>query len=166
MDNKVKLIGHDINRKEVGLDAAKMAFRPSVYGVLIEDDKVLLSKQWDGWDLPGGGMRIDETIEQALRREFWEETGLNIEMKQVIACEHDFFLHPFSGSHLNCPLMYFLCNKLSGELTTDNFDENEKEYADLAEWVFIEDINKLKFYGPSSAAVNAIYKGKMILDKK
>jgi len=63
-----KVICHDLNEKEFEVDADKLIFRPSIYGVLIEDNKVLLSKQWDGYDMPGGGVNIHETLEEALKR--------------------------------------------------------------------------------------------------
>ena len=75
MDNKLKIIKcRNVHGKESDAPIDKFKFRPSVYGVLIEDDKILLSRQWDGYDFPGGGIELDETIEEALRREFIEET--------------------------------------------------------------------------------------------
>ncbi len=35
------------------------------------------------WGLPTGFMEADETIEQAARRECWEETGLDIELTEL-----------------------------------------------------------------------------------
>lgn len=49
-----------------------------VYAVIIRDDKLLLTKQWDGYSLPGGGVEIAESLEHALERELKEETGLTI----------------------------------------------------------------------------------------
>jgi 8-oxo-dGTP pyrophosphatase MutT (NUDIX family) len=157
---KKKVIGKDINKNKVELDVDKLIFRPSVYGILFEGDKILLSKQWDGWDFPGGGMDIHETIDEALEREFCEETGLTIKKKEIVACEHDFFLHPFSGKHYNQTLMYFLCEKISGELTTENFDKNEKKYADMPEWIDIKDVDKIKFFNPvdSVALIHKAFK--------
>ncbi|HWI61382.1 MAG TPA: NUDIX domain-containing protein [Symbiobacteriaceae bacterium] len=51
------------------------------YGVLIQNQAVLLVKKMRGpyegsLDLPGGGIEHGEHPEDAVRREFWEETGL------------------------------------------------------------------------------------------
>jgi len=51
------------------------------YGVLVRDGAVLLVKKMRGpyegsLDLPGGGIEHGEHPEDAVRREFWEETGL------------------------------------------------------------------------------------------
>lgn len=52
--------------------AGDLAWRPAVYGVAIRNDKVLLVPEWDGYDFPGGGVNLDETIDEAFRREIWE----------------------------------------------------------------------------------------------
>ncbi|MBC8445862.1 MAG: NUDIX domain-containing protein [Chloroflexi bacterium] len=59
---------------------------PNVMGYLEKDDKVLLGLRKDQplkiyrdhWDLPGGRIELGETVEEALVREFLEETGLVI----------------------------------------------------------------------------------------
>lgn len=54
-----------------------------VYGLLIHDEKILLVKKhggpYDGkLDLPGGSFRFGETPDDALKREFLEEVGINV----------------------------------------------------------------------------------------
>ncbi len=52
-------------------------YRVSVKAKIKQNNKILLVKE-DGkkWDLPGGGLEHDETIEEALKRELKEEIGL------------------------------------------------------------------------------------------
>ena len=59
-------------------------FHVGVYGVLIHENKMLLIKKSRGaykgiYDLPGGGIEFGEKIEEALKRELIEETGINLE---------------------------------------------------------------------------------------
>lgn len=136
----------DINGNEFKVSASKLTFRPSVYGIIIEDSKILLSKQWEGYDFPGGGIDIGEEIEEALKREVKEETGLEVRVGNVVSCENSFFKLPFSeDKFVHSILIYYLCERISGTLSMENFDEHEKKYAGMPEWIGIGDIEKIKF---------------------
>jgi 8-oxo-dGTP pyrophosphatase MutT (NUDIX family) len=145
---KKEIICRDIKGKKHKVALSKLFFRPSVYGVVMEGNKVLLSKQWDGYDFPGGGVELGETIEEALRREYFEETGIRVEVGKILFCGNDFFKVPFGGKFVQSILMFYSCKKIGGRLSTKNFDEFEKEYADMPEWVNLKDTRKIKFYNP------------------
>ncbi len=58
-------------------------FQPVRMGVrtlMIQDNKVWLIRHTyiQGWFMPGGGLKRDETLEQAARREALEETGAQL----------------------------------------------------------------------------------------
>lgn len=54
--------------------------RTSIYGVLIESDKILLvkSRDIDFWELPGGGLEKDEEDLSTLKREMLEEANCDV----------------------------------------------------------------------------------------
>lgn len=63
--------------------------RTGVYGVAKENGKVLLVIQKSGpfaglFDLPGGGIDFGEDLNQALHREFIEETGMDFRSMNLI----------------------------------------------------------------------------------
>jgi len=140
------VVCHNIEGKKRRISADKMVFRPSVYGILIERGRILLSKQWDGYDFPGGGSEMYETVEQTLRREFWEETGYRVKVGKIIHVDTSFFSLKYVKTHANCTLMYFLVKRIGGKISTANFDEHEKKYASAAEWIPLSKISKIKFY--------------------
>jgi 8-oxo-dGTP pyrophosphatase MutT (NUDIX family) len=146
---KSKVICRDLDNNKYEVSPEELSFRPSVYGILIEDGNIMLSRQWDGYDFPGGGVDLDETLEEALKREFFEETGLLVNVSEVFHAESSFFKPSHSekrkNENWNCPMIYFFVEKTGGSLSTDNFDENEKAYAKMAEWVDLGSIDDIKF---------------------
>ncbi len=48
----------------------------SVKGIIFKDKSVCLTKTKRGWEIPGGHIEAGESIAEALRREIFEETGI------------------------------------------------------------------------------------------
>lgn len=66
----------------------------------MSDKKILLVKSWLGsgvWCLPGGGIRSQESSEQAAIREVREETGLGLNLSSLHLVGHERSGH--SGMH-------------------------------------------------------------------
>jgi ADP-ribose pyrophosphatase YjhB (NUDIX family) len=144
-----KIICRTPDEKKVEVDIEELSFRPSVYGVVIENNNVLLVPQWgDGYDIPGGGVELGELLTDALVREVKEESGIDIKPIQPLHVSDDFFFHPIKKKPFQTPLIYFLCEKIGGRISDANFAEDEKEYSKVAEWVPLNRIRSLKFYNP------------------
>ena len=79
---KKTVVGTTLEREKIIVAVEDLRFRVCVYGVIVHDDKILLTPWRDGWDFPGGGMEVDETITETLDREIHEETG--IQKDQII----------------------------------------------------------------------------------
>ena len=148
------VVAREINGATRLVATKDMSFRISVYGVTIYNDTVLLVPQWDGYDIPGGGVELGETTEAALKREISEETGLVIspEMQHILHVTHDFFIHPTDGKSYHYMLLYYPCTLISGTISDANFKEDEKLYAQMAKWIPIHSVSGLKFYNPVDSA--------------
>lgn len=66
----------------------------TVDGIIIKDDEILLIKRKnepfkDKWALPGGFVEYNETVEDAVIREIFEETGLQTNIVKIIGVYSD-----------------------------------------------------------------------------
>ena len=145
-DKTQQITCEDINGKTYQVPADELTFRPAVYGIIIKGNKVLLSKQWDGYDFPGGGIDLGESTEQALIREVKEETGLDVKMGKILHCNHSFFKLPFLGNYVHSIRLYYECVIVGGEVSTEFLNDQEKQYATKPEWIDINKIKDIKIY--------------------
>ena len=77
--------------------------KQSAKAVMHRNGKVLLLKNKKGWDLPGGHIKKDENMIQALEREVYEETGLDIVDPVELNYSHGnkrFFAGEFGGGEV------------------------------------------------------------------
>jgi 8-oxo-dGTP diphosphatase len=137
---------------------SELVWRPAVYAIIIQDWKILMSPQWgDGYDLPGGGVDIEELTTDALLREVKEETGLDVKIDEFVTARESFFTFRRKGKHTHTIALYYTASVVGGELSTDGFVGGEKEYMQLAEWIPIEKFPELKIY--SSIDIKPIVTG-------
>ncbi len=72
---------------------------PTVGGLIVNDEgKILLVKshKWfDSYTLPGGHIELGETMVNAVRREVREETGLDVEVKEMLLTQEAIFAPEF-----------------------------------------------------------------------
>ncbi len=107
----------------------------SVTGVVIKDGKVLLARHTYGGGagkliVPGGYIQFGESPEEALKREYLEETKVEVEPKQLI------------GIRFNTKDWYvaFLAEYISGEATSDNDENSEVVWMDINEALNRDDV--------------------------
>ena len=73
-----------------------MAIRCASKAIILENDAVLLNKckRADGmvyYDLPGGGQKVYESLEQAVVREVKEETGYDVKVDKFVALVEEIY---------------------------------------------------------------------------
>ncbi|OYX55891.1 MAG: NUDIX hydrolase [Brevundimonas subvibrioides] len=75
-------------------DGVDYLFRPATFGLVFHDEKIAcvrVTRDTPYYDLPGGAVDGDETEEQALVREYVEETGMSVRLIERIAEAGQFF---------------------------------------------------------------------------
>ncbi len=113
-----------------------------VMGILIRDGKVLLGKRRRGnfkgqWCFPGGHVEWDEDVYEAARREFVEETGLNINITAVYTVLSDYgsiheqFRRLHNLEQQNA-IIWFLVKEIDGKLVAGD-DIEEVEFFSFSE---------------------------------
>lgn len=106
-------------------------FRPSAYGILRQGTKILFKRHpaLERFDLPGGGIELDEIIINGLIREFKEETGLKIKVGKLLLVEDNYFT--FEGEDAHGILIFYEVEKISGELTPNGEDSVDVQYLEI-----------------------------------
>lgn len=138
---------YDIDKNPIEVDEKNLVMKHNVYGIAIKDGKVLVVPQWhdDGFDFPGGHVELGEHHLDALRREFFEETGLEIEIGDLICADTVFFKHPkrdYPTQHIG---LVYAVTITGGEISTDNFGKHEKTYASKAKFVTPDELKGLRY---------------------
>ncbi len=140
MESK-KIDTYDVYQNKYVTDINKLELSVHVYGIAIDDGKILISPQYDGFDFPGGTVKMGETHINTLIREVKEETGYCVEPIELLNVYTSFFHHAKRNKDYQSYLIYYLIKIVDGEISNEGFDEDEKIYAKTAKWV---DINELK----------------------
>ena len=110
----------------------------SVTGVVIKDGKVLLGRHTYGGGkgkliIPGGYVNVGETPQDALVREYLEETGVNVKPGNII------------GIRFNMRDWYiaFRAEYVSGKAHSDNDENSEVVWLDINEALERDDVPEL-----------------------
>jgi ADP-ribose pyrophosphatase YjhB (NUDIX family) len=125
----------------------------AVGAVVLDGGSVLLVRrgqepQKGEWSIPGGAVELGETLEQAVRREVLEETGLLVEPVRVVEVLDRIVRDADGRVAFHYVLIDYVCRVTGGTLCCASD-------ADEARWVGVEDLGGL---GVATRTVEVILK--------
>ena len=123
--------------------------RTRVRAIIVHDGKLVsMYREREGrkfYTFPGGGLEINETEEECVKREVFEEFGIIVKpVKKVYICENQ-----ISISH------FYICEWIDGEFGTGNgeeFQENNRNGLYVPMMIDITDIPSLPLMPPEVAS--------------
>jgi 8-oxo-dGTP diphosphatase len=91
-----------------------------VGAIIIEQHRVVLVKRGHPplagtWSIPGGVLEMGETIRQAVAREALEETGMTVEVGELLGVYDRILRDEDERTRYHYVLIDFLCRRIAGE---------------------------------------------------
>ena len=129
----------------ISIPEEKLELRVSAYGIIFNDEELLVMKQGERsqFSFPGGGINAGEYIKDGLMREIREETGLDVTVKEMLFFKEDMFFYNPLNQAIHGVLLFFRCETSGIALKAMN-KETEVE---IPLWTDYKDLNNDSFFG-------------------
>lgn len=105
--------------------------------IVNKKNQILLQKRSDSglWGNPGGAIELGEKLEEALKREVFEETGLHIKNPKffrIYSGEDEHMIYP-NGDEVYYVNVIYIVNEYTGNLSINDNESLELRFFDLNE---------------------------------
>ena len=114
---------------------------PGVGALIIDNGRILLIERGREplkgyWSLPGGAVEVGEKLEDALRREVLEETGLQVEVVHLLEIFERIMTDAAGKTEYHFILMDYICVPRGGSLQAS-------DDASRAEWFTEDEVTRM-----------------------
>ncbi len=127
----------------------KKAFRYRAAAIIVEEGCVLLARndEDDYYYSVGGAVHMGETSEEAVKREVFEETGLNYEVDYLAVIHENFFIGSSGLKGVDFhELTFYYIMKPMGKRNFTSQSTTESGAKETMHWVPIDELDKCKAY--------------------
>ncbi len=118
--------------------------RIRVCGICVVEGKILLVKHaglgeaGELWSAPGGGIVFEESVLKCLEREFLEETGYKIRVKEFL------FVNEFFKSPLHSIELFFEVEIIEGNLKVGDEPEIKEKILKEVKWLSEKELKNIQ----------------------
>lgn len=114
-------------------------------GVLVKDNRILVQRDKGGseYALPGGHIKIGETLEDGLIREIAEETGLAVKCTRLLWSEESFW--EWNGRQAHTVAFYYLIEPC-GDIPGDGFVPQKDNSGVVIGWLPVAELKNTTVY--------------------
>lgn len=132
---------------DIILDSNEIRFGVRAVGITVRDGKVLVQREIDGneYALPGGTVKLGETTQETLVREYKEETGSEITISRLLWTEESFW--KYNGKMQHGIAFYYLIDFYDNSIFhQDEFVSQKDNCNIILGWLPINELNNIIIY--------------------
>ena len=133
--------------KDISLKTNEICFGVRTVGVTVKNGKILVQRDKNGneYALPGGTVKLGETTEETLIREYLEETGSEISIKRLLWTEESFW--EYNGKKQHGIAFYYLIDLWDDSIYERcDFVSQKDNCGIILGWIPIEELKNIIIY--------------------